>query len=796
MKKTILFLLCTLCFLVAVASIACTGGGTHEHYFTQEVATVKYLASDATCTQSASYYYSCKCGIKDTNTFEYGAPLGHDFSDWQIITQPTETEEGLKTRECMRKGCGYTESENIKIIGHTHSFTEQIITDEFLASSATCVKKATYYYSCGCGEKSENTFEYGEPLGHDYINGLCTRCGTPEAPTEGLEYSLNADRQSYACKGLGSAKDTDIVVASEYNGLPVTQIADFAFEGRSTLTSITIPNSIISIGFRAFYECSNIIAITIPDSVISIGSSAFCYCKKLISITIPNGVKTIGCKLFYECNSLTSITIPDSVTLIDGYAFSNCTSLASITIPNSVISIGAEAFYNCNSIASITIPDSVTSIGREAFYNCSSLYSVIIDKNIKSLDIGSNAFSNCNNLTSITAPEGIINGAISGNEVQYHIGNSVYKQYNIGTSVYWGNENNPYIKLLSVTDKTITSYDVNKKTEVIGSFAFSDCNNLVSITIPDGVTSIGVEAFYGCSKLTSITIPDGVTSIGYGAFYNCNSLTSISIPDSVTSIDDNAFVGCDNLQYNIYDDAKYLGNENNPYVVLIGLNDKTITSYNIKPKTKIIYQGAFYACKKLVSITIPEGVTSIGSSGFIFCESLTSIVIPDSILSIGTEAFYACSGLISVTIGKNLKSIGDYVFNSCQRLESIIISNENKQYHSAGNCLIETATKTLIAGCKTSEIPADGSVTSIRGSAFKNCAYLESITIPSSVTVIGYNAFYGCNKLKSAIFEKATCWMVPQGDYDAILLKVDIADASIAALYLRDYYVNAILYRG
>ena len=211
-------------------------------------------------------------------------------------------------------------------------------------------------------------------------------------------------------------------------------------------------------------------------------------------------------------------------------------------------------------------------------------------------------------------------------------------------------------------------------------------------------------------------------------------------------------------------------------------NYVSVTGYNgnadnvVIPKTyrgipvKIIEDRAFRYQTRLKNITLPDSVTSIGNSAFYGCSGLTSITIPDSVTSISDYAFEGCDGLTSVTIGNGVTSIGDYAFrgctgltrvtigngvtsigydafNGCKGLTSIIVDKENTKYHSEGNCLIETATKTLILGCNTSVIPDDDSVTSIGDSAFFNCTGLTSVTIPDSVTSIGKRAFESCTGL-------------------------------------------------
>ena len=159
-------------------------------------------------------------------------------------------------------------------------------------------------------------------------------------------------------------------------GNSVTTIGDYAFSYCRSLTSVTIGDSVTTIGNDAFYDCSSLTSVTIGDSVTTIGESAFWECSSLTSVTIPDSVTTIGDDAFRNCSSLTSVTIGDSVTTIGEWAFAGCSSLTSVTIPDRVTTIGEDAFYLCSSLTSVTIGDSVTTIGGGAFYNCSSLTSV------------------------------------------------------------------------------------------------------------------------------------------------------------------------------------------------------------------------------------------------------------------------------------------------------------------------------------------------------------------------------------------------------------------------------------
>ncbi len=185
----------------------------------------------------------------------------------------------------------------------------------------------------------------------------------------------------------------------------VISIGDEAFCMCVRLTSVTIPDSVIIIGEDAFQLCENLTSMTIPDSVTSIGGWAFCGCSSLTSVTIPDSVTSIGEGAFKECDSLTSMTIPSNVTSIAESVFDSCRSLTSVTIPNTVTSIGDDAFYWCECLTSVNIPDSVTSIGVRAFKYCESLTSVTIPDSVVSL--GDMAFFGCKALKDVYIPSSI-----------------------------------------------------------------------------------------------------------------------------------------------------------------------------------------------------------------------------------------------------------------------------------------------------------------------------------------------------------------------------------------------------
>ena len=275
--------------------------------------------------------------------------------------------------------------------------------------------------------------------------------------------------------------------------------------------------------------------------VTKIGEYAFGNCSSLKSVVIPDGLLSIGCSAFHNCISLTSINIPNGILNIDIGVFYGCSSLKSISIPNSVTKISSQAFYNCSALTNVNIPDSVEIIDSDSFGFCTSITNITIPNNVTR--IIANPFSGCSAL-------------------KYNVYDNGY---------YLGNKNNPYLVFVKAKNTDIISCTVHKNTKFILGSAFSFCN-----------------------KITSIDIPDGIISIGDGAFQFW--VLSTTSPNT-------------NGVYNEYDNGYYLGNNNNPYLVFVKPKNNTdVTSCTIHKNTKLIYGYAFMNSPSINSIVFKGSV--------------------------------------------------------------------------------------------------------------------------------------------------------------------------------------------
>lgn len=327
----------------------------------------------------------------------------------------------------------------------------------------------------------------------------------------------------------------------------------------------------------------------------------------------------------------------------------------------------------------------------------------------------------------------------------------------LGVNFYETFKPRPRTELVNILGKEgIELFDNGGEYIYRGGKVDEKINHLIkSVIVDDGVIEIADDVFRQMPFLFSVTLGNNVVKIGEGSFAYCRFLKSITIPNSVTSIGREAFCGCSSLTSIFIQDGNTMYDSRENCNAIIETDSNTLlrgcNSTVIPHTVTSIGDYAFWGYKGLTTITIPNSVTRIGRCAFDKCSGLTSVTIPNSVTSIGDYAFYGCDGLTSVTIPNSVTSVGHGTFNGCSGLISIDIQKENTKYDSRDNCngIIETATNTLIFGCKSTIIP--NSVTRIGEYAFGICKELKDVTIPNSVTSIKGYAFFGCDGLTSII---------------------------------------------
>ena len=462
-----------------------------------------------------------------------------------------------------------------------------------------------------------------------------------------------------------------------------------------------------------------------------------------------------------------NIVIPEyidgyKVTAIGETAFKGCKNITSVAISQYVSEIGARAFMNCEAMEKVILPAALKIVGEEGFYICSSLKNVYYEGDTE-------GWCGIDFVTGWSSP--------LGHYSQLYFGDKLVTELVIPDTVT-KIDNHAFFGCLS-----ITSVKIGNGVTEIGDQAFSCCKSIVEVTLGNSVKIIDDCAFES-TQITEIIIPDSVEYIGCETFYNCKLLKNVVIGKSVEYVHVGAFLNCTSLVYNEYEDCLYLGNEDNPYHVLISIKDNSVTSFEIPTFTKAIIGGAFsnftslesvtipntvtvigwhmfQDCTALKNVVIPDSVTSIDEAAFYGCNSLENIIIPNGVISIGNSAFAYCKSLQSINIPASVTNIGSNAFSQCGALKKIVVDANNEYYAAIGNSLFTKDEKTLIRYANdetilTYTIP-DG-VNCIADNAFSGCTTIVNVTIPNSVTVMGRSAFSACNALESVVIPNTiTC---------------------------------------
>lgn len=565
---------------------------------------------------------------------------------------------------------------------------------------------------------------------------------TPKNCVFSLKYELNEDKSGYIVTGVKDGKGTDVVIPDEYEGLPVVEIKSAAFMNINSVKKAVVGNNVKKIGSNAFKYIEQLESVSLGNGVTDIGDEAFSGCGKLTDVVLSDSLKFFGRNVFTGCGRLK-------------YNFySNAYYLGSAGNPYLVLTSSADkgsehfdthedckfiandAFVGNRSLFKAEVGKNVVSIGDNAFDSCVNLKTVVIGDKVT--DIGDYAFNNCYNLTDVTIGSGVKSvGTCAFGDFR----EGVYTKLKFNAfdnALYLGNAENPYLLLCKanscdeITFDKIESCVINEDCKIIYGYAFSSCEKLAEIDIPDSVVCIGDSAFSFCKSLKKIVIPKNVTEIGFETFAYCTSLKSVKLGEGVKNIGGYAFANCTalplitihkNIEYIDYhafekcyklvevvnnsglnivvgEDlvnggiGKYAltvhGGESVMDVVgdtymfltvdgknyLVDAVDKAET-YNLPENYKgnpyAICDYAFYGMKYLSSVNINGGVTDIGDYAFSECKNLLSVAIAASLNDTGSYAFKNCPSLIAVEIGGNVKEIAPNSFENCKALGSVKI---------------------------------------------------------------------------------------------------------------------------
>ena len=515
-------------------------------------------------------------------------------------------------------------------------------------------------------------------------------------------------------KVKGDINGTDLGFLREMAGVSVT--------GEKTdgeLANLDLSEAKIVSGGDYYYQDYNATKYYTEDD--ELGVCFFSNCSSLKSITLPGYLKSVGDFAFSNCSSLETLNLPSGITSIGNYAFWYCENLTSLTLPSGLISIGDRAFENCYSLTSLEFPSSLTTLGDLVFAGCYGLTNLTLHSNLTEVKsnylFGGN--SNYNNLKDVRY---IIDSDL---ETYLQSNHPIFYEINCGIKYYLNDQEITTLEIPSgitsigdgvfLSNKSLTNLTLSSKVSSIGISAFYYCDNLKDVRYyiyDDLATYIqnghpdfyvgGIKYYWNDQEITTLEIPTSVTSIGNNAFYGCSGLTTLNLPSNVTSIGDRAFGYCSNL-----------------------------TSVDLPSSITKMGDFVFFYCEKLSNVNLPSDITTISTGAFGGCSSLQNINLPSGVTTIGDNAFSDCSNLTNVTLPSALASIGDYAFSGCSNLTNVILPSA---FTAIGNV--------AFSGCSNlANVTLSSNITSIGTYAFQNCINLKNLTISKDVTSIKDIAF-------------------------------------------------------
>ena len=591
---------------------------------------------------------------------------------------------------------------------------------------------------------------------------LALGCGAALADIGGscganVTWSLNTTTGVLTVSGTGAVND----YSHSSNLSPL--------KGDTRVKSLVVEQGVTTIGNYFLYQCTNLTSVSLPDSLQSIGNGAFSRCA-LNSLSLPDSLSFIGRDAFNGNNGITSLQTPMGLKDIGGAAFRGMSGLTSVTFSPFLKTIGEESFKNCTSLQTVELWDGLTTIGDRAFQDCSSLTNVYVIG--PSITFGNNVFSRCNeNLTLIgydLAPAhdyATANGisyasmdGVCGENLEYLFNYSDKSMVIRGTGPMndYPIDSQPWAAFKS----KIESVYLEEGVTAIGYGDFYKCRSLYGIHLPSTLTHIGTEAFAYCTSMISITLPKNLTSIGGRAFASCTNLLSLTIPESVTTLGAYAFSPC------------------------IGL-----ASVSLPWSITDIPNGLFYGDKSLRTVTIPGSVKTIGLYAFEQCTALEYIDLPNSLVSLGKYAFNGCPSLQAAAFYCSNTEIAASAFQKTDSLTLYGWSNATAHDYANANAIPFVNLSSLSCKCGDNliwtlntntgaatitgtgpmwnynhnssnwspttmykdiitSVTFDDRATTVGNWFFDGCKYLTSVHLPASLVMVGSNAFRGCTGLQ------------------------------------------------
>lgn len=598
----------------------------------------------------------------------------------------------------------------------------------------------------------------------DYMFQTATKLTSITLPSTITKVGKNA----FSASGLAGENPVTFT-EKDAGGYAVTTIDNYAFSSCKAITKFDVPSTVTTLGTYVFSNCSALADVSVPSTLKTIPNYLF-QNTAISEFTIPADVTTIGSYAFSGCANLTQITIPSKVTKIDTYAFKG-TGLTSISIPAKVTTIGNYAFQNCTSLTTAVLEENAssttvsTTLGNYVFDGCTALNNITLSKHVKTIgtyafkgtaitsmvvpegvtSLGQQAFENCKELTEVTLGNSKLTSIGSAlfknctalNKVTFRSGFNFTKNTSFASKMFTGctSENfelnlpssctiiyNNAFYVASNVGLNITSIDLTNVT-YIGTNAFQGCAKLANVTWGTKLATVENYAFDGCAALTTANISSATTKIGTYVFRGCASLTSVSLPSTLASLPNYAFQNCVSLE-----------------TIELPETLQTIGTY------------VFSGCEKLKNIDLST-IQTIGANAFTGCTSLEAVDLSNVTTSIASNTFQNCTSLASVTLNDSLTGIGGNAFNGCTALEYITLPSgltaiDNAAFRGSGlKEIVLPATITKLMNSPTASISASSTAYQ-----FADCLSLEKVVLPEGFSAMGKGVFSNCPNLKEVSF--------------------------------------------